>query len=43
MYIRLVGFAFALPYRVLRCSTGRQVTLLGNEPSHEFLRSTPSA
>jgi hypothetical protein len=41
MNILLLGFAFALPYHVMRCAVaaGHRVTVLGNGPAQELLRS----
>lgn len=41
MNILLLGFAFAVPYHVMRCAAaaGHRVTLLGNGPAHALLRS----
>jgi hypothetical protein len=41
MNILLLGFAFALPYHVMRCAVaaGHQVTVLGNGPAQGLLRS----
>ncbi|HEX4193084.1 MAG TPA: hypothetical protein VHY80_08300 [Stellaceae bacterium] len=41
MNILLLGFAFALPYHVMRCAAaaGHQVTVLGNGPAQGLLRS----
>jgi hypothetical protein len=45
MNILLLGFAFVLPYHVMRCAVaaGHRVTVLGNGPAHELLRSPSCA
>mgnify|MGYP001549211144 CR=1 FL=1 len=45
MNILLLGFAFAVPYHVMRCAVaaGHQVSVLGNGPAHGLLRSPSCA
>jgi hypothetical protein len=45
MNILLLGFAFALPYHVMRCvvAAGHRVTVLGSGPAQELLRSPSCA
>lgn len=45
MNILMLGFAFALPYHVMRCAAaaGHKVTVLGNGPAHALLRSPSCA
>jgi hypothetical protein len=45
MNILLLGFAFALPYHVMRCAgaAGHSVAVLGNGPAHALLRSPSCA
>ncbi len=45
MDILLLGFAFTLPYHVMRCAAaaGHRVTVLGNGPAHGLLRSRSCA
>src|SRR6185312_13452447 len=45
MNILLLGFAFTVPYHVMRCAVaaGHRVTMLGNGPAHGLLRSTSCA
>jgi hypothetical protein len=45
MNVLLLGFAFALPYHVMRCAVaaGHRVTVLGNGPAQALLRSPSCA
>lgn len=45
MNILLLGFAFALPYHVMRCAVaaGHRITVLGNGPAQALLRSPSCA